>query len=288
MITDNNQNQFILAFHTMKNSVKSFQALKNGILICKEYKTTGFVALFFALAFCDIHAQCRPATAQENQAYEQVVKELQRQFTTKTPEGSWKVFDEKHSIGALEVTSEWGGFMHLCTDRYDLIMERTDAAAARKAQLDTLKPDTSAPTSLYVPRDTIYRNTLSGSSQHNPENYSISVEMNLGNYRLQDIESARWVENVQTVALPNTAIALEIQLKSDLKGAIGRQETVILLGGWNTKPIQKGQDTRYQPQFRKGGKLVENLAITITSSFETARQVVKRIDWKALDAVLLK
>ncbi len=112
--------------------------------------------------------------------------------------------------------------------------------------------------------------------------------MNLGNYRLQDIESARWVENVQTLSLPNTTVALEIQLKPDLLGATGRQETVILLGGWNTKPIQKGQDTRYQPQFRKGGKLVENLAITITSSFETARQIVKQIDWKALDAVLLK
>jgi hypothetical protein len=233
-------------------------------------------------------AQCRPATAQENEAYERVVKALQRQFTAKTPNGSWKIFDEKHSIGSLEVTSEWGGFVHLCTDRYDLIMERTDVAAARKAEMDTLKPATKQEPSLYVPRDTMYRENSNAISQRANDTYSISVEMNLGNYRLQDTESARLVENTQTISVAGTPLALEVRLKPDLQGAVGRQETVVLLGGWNTKPVQRGQDTRYQPQFRKGGKLVENLVVTITAPFDIARQIVKQIDWKAINSVLLK
>ncbi|WP_428668226.1 hypothetical protein [Runella sp.] len=235
-----------------------------------------------------IQAQCRPATAAENQAYERVVKELQRQFTTITPEGNWKVFDEKHSMGNLEVTSEWGGFVHLCTDRYDLTMESTELMAARKAELDTMKPDSITPPSLYVHRDTMYQENPKAIAQRAKDTYSVSVEMNLGNYRLQDIESARIVENVQNISVPGSPIALEVRLKPDLKGAIGRQETVILLGGWNTTPIKKGQDTRYQPKFKKGGKLVENIVVTITAPAEMARQLVAKIDWKAIDAVLLK
>lgn len=233
-------------------------------------------------------AQCRPATAQENEAYERVVKELQRQFTSKIPNGSWKIFDEKHSIGSLEVTSEWGGFVHLCTDRYDLTMELSNVATARKAELDTLKPTTKQEPSLYVPRDTMYRENPNAIAQRANDTYSISVEMNLGNYRLQDTESARLVENSQTISVAGAPLALEVRLKPDLQGAVGRQETVILLGGWNTKPVQRGQDTRYQPHFKKGGKLVENLAVTITAPFDLARQIVKQIDWKAINAVLLK
>lgn len=233
-------------------------------------------------------AQCRPATLQENQAYERVVKELQRQFTSKTPNGSWKVFDEKHSMGSLEVTSEWGGFVHLCTDRYDLTMELTNVATARKAELDTLKLATKQEPSLYVPRDTMYRENPNAVAQRANDTYSVSVEMNLGNYRLQDTESARLVENVQTISVAGTPLALEVRLKPDLQGSIGRQETVVLLGGWNTKPVQRGQDTRYQPSFRKGGNLVENLVVTITAPFDLARQIVKQIDWKAINGVLLK
>lgn len=235
-----------------------------------------------------VQAQCRPATAQENTAYERVVKELQRQFSTKTPKGSWKTFDEKHSMGALEVTSEWGGFVHLCTDRYDLIMERADIASARKAVVDSMKPATSTLPSLYVHRDTMYTENPQAVAQRAQDTYSISVEMNLGNYRLQDTESARLVQSSQVINVSGATLALEVLLKPDLKGATSRQETVILLGGWNTKPVQRGQDTRYQPQFRKGGKLVENLAITITAPAELAREIVKGIDWKAIDATLLK
>lgn len=233
-------------------------------------------------------AQCRPATAQENEAYERVVKELQRQFTSKTPNGNWKIFDEKHSMGSLEVTSEWGGFVHLCTDRYDLIMELSNVATTRKAELDTLKPATKQEASLYVPRDTMYRETPNAIAQRANDTYSVSVEMNLGNYRLQDTESARLVENSQAISIAGIPLALEVRLKPDLQGAVGRQETVVLLGGWNTKPVQKGQDTRYQPSFRKGGNLVENLAVTITAPFDLARQIVKQIDWKGINAVLLK
>ena len=241
-------------------------------------------ALFTAFALYG-QAQCRPATESENQAYERVVKELQRQFTSKMPEGNWKVFDEKHSIGSLQVTSEWGGFVHLCTDRYDLIIERADITAARKAERDTVnKPQVS----LYVPRDTMYRENPNAIVQRSNDTYSVSVEMNLGNYRLQDVESARMVENSQTVSVPGAPLALEVRLKPDLQGAVGRQETVILLGGWNPKPVQKGADIRYQPHFRKGGKLVENLAITITAPFDIARQIVKQIDWNSINSVLLK
>lgn len=235
-----------------------------------------------------LQAQCRPATAAENEAYERVVKELQRQFTTITPQGNWKVFDEKHSMGNLEVTSEWGGFVHLCTDRYDLIMESAEVATARKAELDTLKSTTATPTSLYVHRDTMYQENPNAIAQRAKDSYSVSVEMNLGNYRLQDVESARVVENVQNISVPNSPIAFEVRLKPDLKGAVGRQETVVLLGGWNTTPVKKGQDTRYQPKFRKGGKLVENIVVTITAPTEIARQLVAKIDWKAIDGVLLK
>jgi hypothetical protein len=235
-----------------------------------------------------LQAQCRPATAAENEAYERVVKELQRQFTTITPQGNWKVFDEKHSMGNLEVTSEWGGFVHLCTDRYDLIMESAEVATARKAELDTLKSTTATPTSLYVHRDTMYQENPNAIAQRAKDSYSVSVEMNLGNYRLQDVESARVVENVQNISVPNSPIAFEVRLKPDLKGAVGRQETVVLLGGWNTTPVKKGQDTRYQPKFKKGGKLVENIVVTITAPTEIARQLVAKIDWKAIDGVLLK
>lgn len=248
--------------------------------------------LLFSILFLSfplwIQAQCRPATAQENAAYERIVKELQRQFTAKTPQGDWKVFGEKHSIGALEVTSEWGGFVHLCTDRYDLIMERADIASARKALIDSMKPATSTLPSLYVHLDTMYTENPQAVAQRAQDTYSISVEMNLGNYRLQDTESARLVQSSQIINVAGAPLALEVLLKPDLKGAAGRQETVILLGGWTTKPIQKGQDTRYQPQFRKGGKLIENLVVTITAPTEIARQVVKGIDWKAIDATLLK
>ena len=246
-----------------------------------------FSILFFSLPLW-IQAQCRPANPQENAAYERVVKELQRQFTTKTPQGSWKTFDEKHSMGALEVTSEWGGFVHLCTDRYDLIMERADIASARKAVVDSMKPATSTLPSLYVHRDTMYTENPQAIAQRAKDTYSISVEMNLGNYRLQDTESARMVQASQVINVSGTTLALEVLLQPDLKGATGRQETVILLGGWNTKPVQRGQDTRYQPQFRKGGKLVENLVVTITAPVEIAREIVKGIDWKAIDATLLK
>jgi len=233
-------------------------------------------------------SQCRPATPRENQSYERVVKELQRQFTAKTPSGNWKIFTENHSIGSLEVTSEWGGFVHLCTDRYDLIMERADVAAARKAELDTLKPATTTLPSLYVPRDTMYRENPDAVAQHANNIYTVSVEMNLGNYRLQDVESARMVESAQNISVAGSPLALEIHLKPDLQGAVGRRETVVLLGGWNTKPIKRGEDTRYQPHFRKGGGLVENIVVTITAPFEIARQIVKQIDWKAIDGALLK
>jgi len=253
---------------------------------------TTTMKLLFSILFLSfplwIQAQCRPATAQENAAYERIVKELQRQFTAKTPQGDWKVFGEKHSIGALEVTSEWGGFVHLCTDRYDLIMERADIASARKALIDSMKPATSTLPSLYVHLDTMYTENPQAVAQRAQDTYSISVEMNLGNYRLQDTESARLVQSSQIINVAGAPLALEVLLKPDLKGAAGRQETVILLGGWTTKPIQKGQDTRYQPQFRKGGKLIENLVVTITAPTEIARQVVKGIDWKAIDATLLK
>jgi hypothetical protein len=242
----------------------------------------------FSILTLGIQAQCRPATESENQAYERVVKELQRQFTAKTPEGNWKVFGEKHSMGSLEVTSEWGGFVHLCSDRYDLLMERTDVTAARKAETDTSKSANKPVVSLYVPRDTMYRENPNAIAQRSNDIYSVSVEMNLGNYRLQDTESARIIENSQTISVAGVPLALEVRLKPDLDGAVGRQETVVLLGGWNTKPVQKGQDTRYQPHFKKGGNLVENVVVTITAPFELARQIVKQIDWKAINAVLLK
>jgi hypothetical protein len=233
--------------------------------------------------------QCRPATAEENQSYERMVKELQRQFTAKIPAGDWRVFDEKNSIGSLEVTTEWGGFVHLCTDRYDLTMELAEVATARKMELNTLKQAaTTQQPSLYVPRDTMYRENPNSVIQRANDTYTVSVEMNLGNYRLQDTESARLVESSQIITVAGSALALEVRLKPDLQGAVGRQETVVLLGGWNRKPVQKNGDTRYQPQFKKGGKLIENLVITITAPFEIGRQIVKQIDWKAIDGILLK
>ncbi len=244
-------------------------------------------AFLMGLSFL-LQAQCRPATAAENAAYERVVKELQRQFTTVTPNGSWRVFDEKHSMGNLEVTSEWGGFTHLCTDRYDLIMENSELAVVRKAELDTVKAAPTVPTSLYVHRDTMYKENPNAIVQRARDTYSVSVEMNLGNYRLQHLESARIVENTQAISVPSSPVALEVRLKPDLQGAIGRQETVILLGGWNPQLIKNGQDTRYQPKFKKGGKLVENIVVTITAPVDIARQIIAKIDWKAIDGVLLK
>jgi hypothetical protein len=245
-----------------------------------------YLLLVLLLVAETLYAQCRPANEAENQAYNRIVQALQSQLTTKTPTGEWRVFDEKHSMGSLEVTSEWGGFVHLCSDRYDLTIERTTIATARQAMLDTTRLATTTPPSLYVHRDTMYH--ANPEAAKNAQNiYTVSVEMNLGNYRLQDTESARIVTTSEIIQVAGSTLALEVTLKPDLAGAAPRQETVVLLGGWNLKPVNRGTDVRYQPQFKKGGKLFENLVITITAPFDIARQVVKQIDWQALSNSLL-
>lgn len=245
--------------------------------------------LFFAAVLVSgvLHAQCRPANATENQAYNRIVQALQSQFTTKLPTGEWRIFDEKHSMGSLEVTSEWGGFVHLCTDRYDLTMERAAMATARKVALDTTRLVTSTPPSLYVHRDTMYHASPEGAAKNAQNIYTISVEMNLGNYRLHDTESARIVTASEAINIAGSTLAFEVTLKPDLAGAPPRYETVVLLGGWASKPIQKGQDIRYQPQFKKGGKLFENIVVTITAPFALAREITKQVDWQALSNSLL-
>lgn len=243
--------------------------------------------LFYPLLFLIIPlinlAQCRPATLAENEAYNRVVSELQKQFTTHTPKGNWKVFDEKHSMGHVEVTSEWGNFIHLCTDRYDLIMENNDAATARSIAIkDTTKPIHS----FYVPRDTLYQANPNAIIENAKRMYSVSVEMNLGNYRLQDEENARLVDSWQRISIEGSSMALTVKLKPDLKGAIGREETVVFIGNWNLKPIVNGKDIRFRPIFKKGGKLFENLVITINAPFDLAQEIISNINWQSITKTL--
>jgi|GEM_PF-1256288 len=246
------------------------------------------LSLGFILGNSCVQAQCRPATAAENQAYERVVTELQRQFAAKLPSKDWRVFDEKHSVGSLEVTDEHVSPLHLCTDRYDLVVEQNDVAAARKTKLGALKADTTQQTSFVIPRDSIYQDSTSGAVAPSKQTYTISVEMNLANYRLQEAESARLVESSKNILLNGVSVALEVQLKPDLKGVVGRQETVVLLGNWGKPQTEKNGDVRYRHGFKKGGKLVENLVITITAPFDLAQQIAKNTDWKALAATLLQ
>lgn len=253
--------------------------MKNALLI--------LLNLGFIFGSSCVQAQCRPATAAENQAYERVVKELQRQFAAKLPSNDWRVFDEKHSVGSLEVTDEYITPLHLCTDRYDLVAEKNDVAVARQTKLDALKPDTTQQTSFVIPRDSIYQENASAATP-SKQTYSISVEMNLANYRLQEAESARLVESSKNIMLTGAPVALEVLLKPDLKGVVGRQETVILLGNWGKPQTEKNGDIRYRHNFKKGGKLVESLVVTITAPFELARQITQTTDWKALVASLLQ
>ncbi|TAH15122.1 MAG: hypothetical protein EAZ14_02475 [Runella slithyformis] len=250
--------------------------------------------LFLGTALCPkntLRAQCRPATAEENQAYERVVRVLQQQFAQKLPSTDWRVFDENHSMGSLEVTNEYaGGLLHFCTDRYDLVVEKAKLTNARQEKLESLKPDSTQQTAFVVPRDSIYRLVIENANASAPssDTYSINVEMNLANYRLQEAESARLVESSKNMEVDGVKTALQVLLKPEFKNVAARQETVLLLGNWGKPQTEPNGDIRYRYGFKKGGKLIESLVITITASFELAQQIVKNTDWKAINDALVK
>ena len=252
-------------------------------------KNNSFFPLLFLITLFSLQAraQCRPATAEENKAYGQVVEELQRQFKTKTPTGNWRIFQENHSMGKLQVTDEYVSPLHFCTDRYDLVMEKVEVNAARNLKLDSLKADSTQQSAFIIARDSLYRENPNNAAPSNLT-YTINVEMNLANYRLQEAESARMVESYKTVKLAGTQTALEVLLKPEFKGVVGRQETTVLLGTWGKAQTESNGDIRYRYGFKKGGKLVESLVITITAPFELAQQITQQIDWKAISNTLLK
>ena len=252
-------------------------------------KNNLFFLLLFTVSFFSSHAQaqCRPATADENQAYNQVVAELQRQFKAKMPAGNWRIFHENHSMGKLQVTDEYVSPLHLCTDRYDLVMEKIEVNTARTLKLDSLKADSTQQSAFIIARDSLYRENPNRAAPSNLS-YTINVEMNLANYRLQEAESARTVETYKAVNLAGTQTALEVLLKPEFKGVAGRQETVVLLGTWGKAQTEANGDIRYRYGFKKGGKLIESLVVTITAPFEIAQQITQQIDWQAIKNTLLK
>jgi hypothetical protein len=232
-------------------------------------------------------AQCRPANTIENQAYNRLIKSLSEQFTTQMPAGNWKVFHENHSVGKLEVTEEYGKIIRLCTDRYDLIVERADIAQQRKTKLDTMTMATQTMPSLYVHRDTVYRQNPQAAFTR--ESYTVSTEINLGSYRLQDPEGARWLENYRVVSIAGAAVAIEATIKPESKGMNSRQELIVLVGNWQAKEFATTDGyKRYKPAFKRGGAMAETLVITITAPLDIARQVAQKIDWKAIDNSLTK
>jgi len=241
----------------------------------------------------DSQAQCRPASPEQNASYERVVGELQRQFKENTPSGNWRIFDERHSLGKLEVSDEYGRLFHACGDRYDLTLERGAAARERRARIDSAvaKADPNKQeTSLVMSTDSVYREADPQRTRELAQStVDINVEMNSGNYRLQDPISNRFVDSYKPITVKGAPMALQVTLKPNSDGTAARPETVVLLGNWknNLRKDAKG-GMLYHYSFAKGGNLVENLVITIKGPLDVAQEIVQKTDWQALARTLVR
>ncbi|WP_266362020.1 hypothetical protein [Tellurirhabdus rosea] len=251
---------------------------------------------FAAVLFTSVaRAQCQPATDAQTASYERVVKALQSQFKENPPAGNWRIFDERHSLGKLEVSDEYGKMFRPCGDRYDLTLERGAAARERRARIDSAVAQadpTRQETSLVLSTDSVYKQAEPARARELGQNtVDINVEMNVANYRLQEPESNRFVDNYKAVQVKNAPMALQVSLKSvgDSGGLQPRPETVVFLGNWknNLKKDSKGNMV-YHYSFAKGGNLVENLVVTIKGPLDVAQEIIRKTDWQALSQTLIR
>ncbi|GAA4449241.1 hypothetical protein GCM10023189_08420 [Nibrella saemangeumensis] len=239
-------------------------------------------------------AQCHPATLEQKASYVNVVNTLQQQFKNNMPPGNWRIFDERHSLDNLELSNEFGRLFHVCGDRYNLTLERAGTAQARQTRLNNAasQPDTLTrqPRSLVLSTDSVYREADPSRAQQLAEStIDIDVEMNAGNYRLEEPVSNRFVSSYKTITINGVPLALQVQLKRDKNGITPRPETVILLGNWkNNLSADSRSNKMYHYSFTKGGNLVENLVITIKGPIEVANEIVQKIDWRAIGNTLTK
>ncbi|RAK02097.1 hypothetical protein LX87_00212 [Larkinella arboricola] len=250
--------------------------------------------LALSLGITAAFGQCNPPTPAQNAAYEKVVKELQNQFRNNPPAGDWQVFDERSSLGKLELSDEYGKIFRICGDRYDLTFLQTSAANRQKARADSAKAigdtTTQQQHSLVMNTDSVYREAdPNRATDLAKSTVDINVEMNAGNYRLEEPLSNRFVESYKTIAVNGAPLALQITLKPNESGIAARPETVVLLGNWknNLQKNPKG-DKLYHYSYKKGGTLIENLVVTIKAPFDVASEIVKQVDWKAISATLTK
>ncbi|RRA98571.1 hypothetical protein [Larkinella rosea] len=241
-----------------------------------------------------LHAQCDPATPQQNAAYEKVVKELQNQFRKNPPSGDWKIFDERSSLGKLELSDEYGKIFRICGDRYDLSFQRTSAANQQKARADSAKAIgdtiTQQQRSFVMSTDSVYKESdPNRASDMAQSTVDINVEMNAGNYRVEEPISNRFAASYKVIPVNGAPLALQILLKPNDAGIVARPETVVLLGNWKNN-LQKNPrgDKLYHYSYKKGGTLIENLIVTIKAPVDVANEIVRKIDWQALSNTLTK
>lgn len=237
--------------------------------------------------------QCDAPSPQQNAAYEKVVNELQRQFRNNLPAGNWQIFDERHSLGKLQLSDEYGKLFRVCGDRYDLTLERAEAARERRAQIDSAVAQADPnrqEKSLVISTDSVYRESgPAGTKVAQQNTVDINVEMNAGNYRLEEPISNRFVQNYKVISVKGAPLALQITLKPDENGIQPRPETVVLLGNWKNKlnaDARSGKFYRYS--YAKGGTLIENLVVTIKGPFDVANDIVRKVDWATLANTLTK
>lgn len=241
-----------------------------------------------------VFSQCDPATPQQNAAYEKVVKELQKQFKNNPPSGNWQVFDERSSLGKLELSDEYGKIFRICGDRYDLTYIQASAASQQKARADSAKvigdTITQQQRSFVMSTDSVYREAdPNRASDLAKSTVDINVEMNAGNYRVEEPISNRFAASYKTISVNGAPLALQIVLKPNEAGIAARPETVILLGNWKNN-LQKNPrgDKLYHYSYKKGGTMIENIIVTIKAPFEVANEIVQKIDWRALSNTLTK
>ncbi|GAB3269334.1 hypothetical protein GCM10027347_39430 [Larkinella harenae] len=253
-----------------------------------------FSILALCLGLTTAFGQCDPPTPAQNAAYEKIVKELQNQFRNHPPSGDWKIFDERHSLGKLELSDEYGKIFRICGDRYDLTFIQASAANQQRARADSATAIgdtiTQQQRSFVMSTDSVYREAdPNRASDLSKSTVDINVEMNAGNYRVEEPISNRFAASYKTIPVKGAALALQITLKPNEAGIAARPETVVLLGNWknNLQKNPKG-DKLYHYSYRKGGTLIENLVVTIKAPFDVASEIVKNIDWQAISNTLTK
>ncbi|GAA4421376.1 hypothetical protein GCM10023187_57200 [Nibrella viscosa] len=250
--------------------------------------------IFILIATHGGFAQCHPATSAQKVSYENVVRVLQQQFKNSMPSGNWRIFDERHSLDKLQLSNEFGRLFHVCGDRYSLTLERAAVARAREARMDsaTAQADTltQQPHSLVLSTDSVYREANPSRTQQLAQStIDIDVEMNAGNYRLEEAMSNRFVSSFKTINVNGVPLALQVRLKPDKNGITPRPETVILLGNWKNKLSSDNRSSKmYHYSFTKGGELVENLVITIKGPLDAANEIIKQVDWRTIGDTLTK